>query len=109
MAMKEGKGIKNPTAEQKALINTPATVTVEVGEKIKRVDGIEALLVLGYIDDGDHIGVTTMTHGALDAIKIAHMLNGIRTAVGDDMFMKAVIMETVVNLGESIEGESDDE
>lgn len=109
MAMKEGLGLKNPTAEEMELINTPAAVTVTVAGDSKTVEGIEALIVLGYTDEGDKYGVSAMSHGRMNAIRLGHMLNGIRSMVGDNMFMQAVIMEAAIDIGVNPKEEDDGE
>lgn len=103
---RSGERIEGKAAEASGVKTENANITIEIGDTKRIFEDLDLSVVIGIQRTEDADRMHCSVNGSGSVHDFAKILNGMRRAVGDRMFMDAVVAEAILEM--SIQAADDD-
>lgn len=109
---RSGERIVGSAAEVNDIKGEKVNITVEIGDAKRTFEDLELAVMIGLQLGDEADRMCCMVNGSGSVYDFAKILNGMRRAIGDRMFMKAVveeaILEAAINAEDGEDGEEEE-
>lgn len=95
---RSGERIEGKAAKESDIKVENANITIEIGDTKRTFENLDLAVVIGLRNRGEADRMSCSVNGSGSVHDFAKILNGMRRAIGDRMFMDAVVAEAMLHM-----------